>query len=115
VGKIGDLGLAKLKSCSYGVGNMRGTLPWMAPELLPDPQRVPEALGGDGGGGDHEGEAEEEAERVTEKIDVYSFGVLLWEIWTWGACSTLTLTLTFWDLVLTQTGASGFARTYCSG
>ena len=37
IAKIGDLGLAKLKSSTYVSGNMRGTLPWMAPELFPTP------------------------------------------------------------------------------
>ncbi|GFR48701.1 hypothetical protein Agub_g10657, partial [Astrephomene gubernaculifera] len=33
--KIGDLGLSKKKKDSFVSGNMRGTLPWMAPELFP--------------------------------------------------------------------------------
>lgn len=33
--KIGDLGLSKKKAATFVSGNMRGTLPWMAPELFP--------------------------------------------------------------------------------
>lgn len=39
-GKIGDLGLAKLKSSTYVSCNMRGTLPWMAPELFPQSRDI---------------------------------------------------------------------------
>ena len=34
--KIGDLGLSKKKATTFVSGNMRGTLPWMAPELFPN-------------------------------------------------------------------------------
>ncbi|CAA2996861.1 flag-tagged kinase domain of mitogen-activated kinase kinase kinase [Olea europaea subsp. europaea] len=40
-------------------GGVRGTLPWMAPELL------------NGG-----------SSKVSEKVDVFSFGIVLWEILT---------------------------------
>ncbi|GMH38882.1 hypothetical protein BSKO_06780 [Bryopsis sp. KO-2023] len=66
--KIGDVGLSKEKLRTFVSGNMRGTLPWMAPELFPSP--------GDLGGS--------VLDRVDEKVDVYSFGVVLWEIWTMG-------------------------------
>ena len=33
--KIGDMGLSKQKAATFLSGNMRGTLPWMAPELFP--------------------------------------------------------------------------------
>ncbi|KAI8469821.1 MAG: kinase-like domain-containing protein [Monoraphidium minutum] len=72
--KIGDLGLSKLKKGSFVSGNMRGTLPWMAPELFPS---VPAAVSGV--------HARKEVEdRVTEKVDVFSFGIVMWEIWTLG-------------------------------
>lgn len=67
--KIGDVGLSKAKLQSFVSGNMRGTLPWMAPELFPS--------AGDFGGS--------VLDRVDEMVDVYSFGVVLWEIWTLGA------------------------------
>lgn len=47
---------------------MRGTLPWMAPELFPSFEGQPGA-----------------SKMVNEKVDVYSFGVCLWEIWNYGA------------------------------
>eukprot|EP00877_Chromochloris_zofingiensis_P012267 jgi/Chrzof1/7294/Cz02g18050.t1 len=72
--KIGDLGLSKLKKGSFISGNMRGTLPWMAPELFP---AVPGAVSG-------MATRKEAEDRVTEKVDVFSYGIVLWEIWTLG-------------------------------
>ena len=37
--KIGDMGLSKQKAATFLSGNMRGTLPWMAPELFPATSR----------------------------------------------------------------------------
>lgn len=57
--KIGDLGLSKVKQHTLVSGGVRGTLPWMAPELLSG-----------------------KCHMVTEKIDVYSFGIAMWELLT---------------------------------
>ncbi|KAJ3699103.1 hypothetical protein LUZ61_002808 [Rhynchospora tenuis] len=57
--KIGDLGLSKVKHQTLVSGGVRGTLPWMAPELLDGKESM-----------------------VTEKVDVYSFGICMWEILT---------------------------------
>lgn len=57
--KIGDLGLSKVKQHTLVSGGIRGTLPWMAPELLSGKTKM-----------------------VTEKIDVYSFGIVMWELLT---------------------------------
>ncbi|KAK4753910.1 hypothetical protein SAY87_002014 [Trapa incisa] len=57
--KIGDLGLSKVKQQTLVSGGVRGTLPWMAPELLSGKSNM-----------------------VTEKIDVYSFGIVMWEVLT---------------------------------
>ncbi|XP_022867591.1 uncharacterized protein LOC111387282 [Olea europaea var. sylvestris] len=57
--KIGDLGLSKVKQHTLVSGGVRGTLPWMAPELLSGKSSM-----------------------VTEKIDVYSFGIVMWELLT---------------------------------
>ncbi|GAB4853590.1 hypothetical protein Ancab_017781 [Ancistrocladus abbreviatus] len=57
--KIGDLGLSKVKQQTLVSGGVRGTLPWMAPELLSGKNNM-----------------------VTEKIDVYSFGIVMWELLT---------------------------------
>ncbi|KAK9788455.1 hypothetical protein WJX73_009181 [Symbiochloris irregularis] len=66
--KVADFGLSKEKRQSYvsGVRDLRGTLPFIAPELVNDP------------------------DRVTEKADVWSMGMLMWEL--------LTLTSPFQDL-----------------
>ncbi|RAL44364.1 hypothetical protein DM860_011641 [Cuscuta australis] len=56
--KIGDLGLSKIRQRTLVSGGVRGTLPWMAPELL-------------------NGES-----MVSEKVDVYSFGIVMWELLT---------------------------------
>lgn len=40
-----------------GVSSLRGTLPWIAPEVIKAPKSV------------------------TELVDVYSFGIVLWELW----------------------------------
>lgn len=66
--KIGDVGLSKEKLQSFVSGNMRGTLPWMAPELFPTPGNIGGSV----------------LDSVDEMVDVYSFGVVLWEIWTLG-------------------------------
>ncbi|XP_042510320.1 uncharacterized protein LOC122085802 [Macadamia integrifolia] len=57
--KIGDLGLSKIKQRTLVSGGVRGTIPWMAPELLTSKDRM-----------------------VTEKVDVYSFGIVMWELLT---------------------------------
>ncbi|VVA25080.1 PREDICTED: serine/threonine-kinase [Prunus dulcis] len=57
--KVGDLGLSKVKCHTLISGGVRGTLPWMAPELL------------NGG-----------SSLVSEKVDVFSFGIVLWELLT---------------------------------
>ncbi|XP_065862872.1 uncharacterized protein [Euphorbia lathyris] len=57
--KVGDFGLSRIKRNTLVSGGVRGTLPWMAPELL------------DGN-----------SNRVSEKVDVYSFGIAMWEILT---------------------------------
>ncbi|GMH16638.1 hypothetical protein Nepgr_018479 [Nepenthes gracilis] len=57
--KIGDMGLSKVKQHTLVSGGVRGTLPWMAPELLSGKSSM-----------------------VTEKIDVYSFGIVMWELLT---------------------------------
>ncbi|KAL3616723.1 hypothetical protein CASFOL_039117 [Castilleja foliolosa] len=57
--KVGDFGLSKIKRNTLVTGGVRGTLPWMAPELL------------NGG-----------SSMVSEKVDVFSFGIVLWEILT---------------------------------
>ncbi|XWS26959.1 hypothetical protein CRYUN_Cryun26dG0074900 [Craigia yunnanensis] len=57
--KIGDLGLSKIKQRTLVSGGVRGTIPWMAPELLNTKNNF-----------------------VTEKVDVYSFGIVMWELLT---------------------------------
>ncbi|KAL3620530.1 hypothetical protein CASFOL_035442 [Castilleja foliolosa] len=57
--KVGDFGLSRIKRNTLVSGGVRGTLPWMAPELLHGCQN-----------------------RVSEKVDVFSFGIVLWEILT---------------------------------
>lgn len=58
--KVADFGLAREKAQTFvsGVTSQRGTLPWIAPEIL----RTPDA--------------------VTEAADVYSFAIVMWELWT---------------------------------
>lgn len=116
--KIGDLGLSKKKKDSFVSGNMRGTLPWMAPELFPGVRKRQQqqhqahgvqgvhgpagggAAGGVAGGvaggaggpaanGDHAAGAAGEPlelpeDRVNEKVDVFSFGIVMYEIWQLG-------------------------------
>ncbi|KAG6635705.1 uncharacterized protein LOC122280706 [Carya illinoinensis] len=57
--KVGDFGLSKIKKNTLVSGGVRGTLPWMAPELLNG-----------------------SSNKVSEKVDVFSFGIVLWEILT---------------------------------
>ncbi|KAG0465495.1 hypothetical protein HPP92_019659 [Vanilla planifolia] len=57
--KVGDLGLSKVKCQTLISGGVRGTLPWMAPELLNGSSNL-----------------------VSEKVDVFSFGIVMWEILT---------------------------------
>eukprot|EP00252_Welwitschia_mirabilis_P006111 TRINITY_DN1682_c0_g2_i1.p1 TRINITY_DN1682_c0_g2~~TRINITY_DN1682_c0_g2_i1.p1 ORF type:complete len:1496 (-),score=345.43 TRINITY_DN1682_c0_g2_i1:320-4807(-) len=57
--KVGDLGLSKIKQHTLVSGGVRGTLPWMAPELLNGSSSM-----------------------VSEKVDVFSFGIVMWELLT---------------------------------
>ncbi|KAA8535279.1 hypothetical protein F0562_030282 [Nyssa sinensis] len=57
--KVGDLGLSKMKCQTLISGGVRGTLPWMAPELLNGSSNL-----------------------VSEKVDVFSFGIVMWELLT---------------------------------
>ncbi|XP_052207071.1 uncharacterized protein LOC127811349 isoform X1 [Diospyros lotus] len=57
--KVGDFGLSRIKRNTLVSGGVRGTLPWMAPELLNG-----------------------SSIRVSEKVDVFSFGITMWEILT---------------------------------
>ncbi|CAN4093643.1 unnamed protein product [Withania somnifera] len=57
--KVGDFGLSRIKHNTLVSGGVRGTLPWMAPELLNG-----------------------SSNRVSEKVDVFSFGITMWEILT---------------------------------
>ncbi|XP_051204523.1 uncharacterized protein [Lolium perenne] len=57
--KVGDLGLSKVKCQTLISGGVRGTLPWMAPELLNGSSNL-----------------------VSEKVDVFSFGIVMWELIT---------------------------------
>jgi serine/threonine protein kinase len=57
--KVADFGLSKVKQTTMVSGGMRGTLPWMAPEML-----------------------EWSSNMVSTKVDVYSFGIIMWEILT---------------------------------
>ncbi|KAL0918329.1 hypothetical protein M5K25_010333 [Dendrobium thyrsiflorum] len=57
--KVGDFGLSRIKRNTLVSGGVRGTLPWMAPELLTG-----------------------SSTRVSEKVDVFSFGIAMWEIIT---------------------------------
>ncbi|RVX10921.1 putative serine/threonine-protein kinase SIS8 [Vitis vinifera] len=57
--QIGDLGLSKIKQRTLISGGLRGTIPWMAPELFNSKNDL-----------------------VTEKVDVYSFGIAMWELLT---------------------------------
>nr|CAD1831888.1 unnamed protein product [Ananas comosus var. bracteatus] len=57
--KVGDLGLSRVKCQTLISGGVRGTLPWMAPELLNGSSNL-----------------------VSEKVDVFSFGIVLWELLT---------------------------------
>ena len=55
VAKIADFGWAKLRE--QHMTKLRGTFQWMAPEVITN-------------------------EHYTEKADVYSFGIILWEFWS---------------------------------
>ncbi|CAH1454042.1 unnamed protein product [Lactuca virosa] len=54
--KVGDFGLSKMKRNTLVSGGVRGTLPWMAHELLNGSNN-----------------------KVSDKVDVFSFGIVLWE------------------------------------
>ncbi|XP_031501300.1 uncharacterized protein LOC116264960 isoform X1 [Nymphaea colorata] len=57
--KVTDFGMSKIKENTMVSGCMNGTLPWMAPELLNG-----------------------NCTKVSDKVDVFSFGIVLWEILT---------------------------------
>ncbi|KAE8673098.1 thioredoxin-like protein 4B-like isoform X1 [Hibiscus syriacus] len=57
--KIGDFGLSRIIRSTLVSGGVRGTLPWMVPELLNG-----------------------SSTKVSEKVDVFSFGISMWDILT---------------------------------
>ncbi|RWW22479.1 hypothetical protein BHE74_00009100 [Ensete ventricosum] len=62
--QVGDFGLSKIKRNTLVSGGVRGTLPWMAPELL-------------------NGSSNKVSEKVPVfSVDVFSFGIVMWEILT---------------------------------
>ena len=58
VGGDGDASGDGRREFTSGIASQRGTLPWTAPELFSDPASA------------------------TERVDAYSFGVCMWELWT---------------------------------
>lgn len=60
--KLADFGFSKIKCKSYVSGSLRGTLGYMAPEV-----HLSHFLMG---------------VKICEKVDIYSFGVVLWEMVT---------------------------------
>jgi len=55
--KVADFGLSKQKIKGEDLSFTMGSVPWMAPEVLINPNNF------------------------TEKSDVYSYGIILWELW----------------------------------
>jgi serine/threonine protein kinase len=53
--KVGDFGLSRAKEVQYTMTGQCGTFQWMSPEVM-------------------------QSQRYTEKADVFSFGIILWEV-----------------------------------
>lgn len=53
--KVGDFGLSRSKDVQYTMTGQCGTFQWMSPEVM-------------------------QSQRYTEKADIFSFGVIIWEI-----------------------------------
>ena len=63
--KLADFGLSRLKAVRSGMTGNCGTVQWMAPEVLCN-------------------------EDYAEPADVFSYGIILWEMLTKGACNWYT-------------------------
>jgi serine/threonine protein kinase len=106
--KVADFGLSKRKQATFvsGVTSLRGTLPWIAPEVVRTPAAVDEqvcarchllvfwGVGRGLGAGSprhtplappHSSKPKPNPIQIkstnNEKVDVYSFGVVMWELW----------------------------------
>ncbi|CAL5222010.1 g4300 [Coccomyxa viridis] len=72
--KLADVGLAKVLEHSQTMTNMRGTLDYMPPEMFGAYEEEEEGVV----------DGQTRKQPITQAVDVYSFGLVLWQIVTGG-------------------------------